>query len=95
MTKFQAEGKKSRARPGPRFFAGYIRNGLLVPWPPIKRLRSTFKNIPNVNVRLYGFIENDLINDSTEGFTEEMDNNLVAKASAYAGDHHLHDHERS
>jgi hypothetical protein len=48
----------------------------------------SIKSIPNVNVRLYGFIENDLINDSTQGFTEEMDNNLVAKASTDAGLHH-------
>jgi hypothetical protein len=55
----------------------------------------TIKNIPNVSVRMYGFIENDVINDSTQGFTEEMDNNLVAKAGNaagtaqnYAGTHH-------
>ena len=29
------------------------------------------KSIPNVNIRMYGFIETDLINDSTQGFTEE------------------------
>jgi hypothetical protein len=48
----------------------------------------SIKSIPNVNVRMYGFIENDVINDSTQGFTEEMDNNLVPKASTYAGQHH-------
>jgi hypothetical protein len=46
------------------------------------------KSIPNVNIRMYGFVENDLINDSTQGFTEEMDNNLVAKANTDAGQHH-------
>jgi hypothetical protein len=46
-------------------------------------------NVPNVTVRMYGFVENDLINDSTQGaFKEEMDNNTIAKASTYAGQHH-------
>ena len=41
----------------------------------------SIKSIPNVNVRMYGFIENDLINDSTQGLTEELDNASPAKAS--------------
>src|SRR5689334_19400350 len=48
----------------------------------------TVKAPANVSIRMYGFIENDVINDSTQGFTEEMDNNLVAKANTYAGQHH-------
>jgi hypothetical protein len=48
----------------------------------------TIKNIPNVSVRMYGFIENDLINDSTQGLTEELDNPTIAKANTYAGQHH-------
>src|ERR1700757_4256078 len=48
----------------------------------------TVKSIPNVNVRLYGFVENDLINDSTQGLTEEVDNPTIPKANVYAGQHH-------
>ena len=50
----------------------------------------SIKSIPNVNIRMYGFIENDLINDSTEGLNEETDNPTIAKANAatYAGNHH-------
>lgn len=50
----------------------------------------SIKSIPNVNVRMYGFMENDLINDSVQGLTEETDNpNLAAmKGNLYAGNHH-------
>ena len=48
----------------------------------------SIKSIPNVNVRMYGFIENDLINDSAQGLTEETDNPTIAKASTWAGQHH-------
>ena len=50
----------------------------------------TIKAIKDVNVRLYGFIENDVINDSTQNskFAEEPDNNLIAKPNTYAGAHH-------
>jgi len=48
----------------------------------------SIKNIPNVNVRMYGFIENDYINDSTQGLNEEADNPTIAKPTVYAGDHH-------
>jgi len=50
------------------------------------------KSIPNVNVRIYGFIENDLINDTKQMATgskvvEELDNPTVPKDSTYAGQH--------
>jgi hypothetical protein len=48
----------------------------------------TIKSIPNVSVRMYGFVENDLINDSTQGLTEELDNASIQKANTYAGQHH-------
>jgi len=48
----------------------------------------SIKSIPNVNVRMYGFIENDLINDSTQGLTEETDNPTISKTGTWAGDHH-------
>jgi hypothetical protein len=52
----------------------------------------TVKSIAGVNIRMYGFIENDLINDSTqlEGnkVVEELDNPTVPKANTYAGQHH-------
>ena len=55
----------------------------------------SIKSIPNVNVRMYGFIENDLINDSTQGLNEETDNPAIAKplnaagtAPNWAGQHH-------
>jgi len=52
----------------------------------------TIKSIPNVSVRLYGFVENDLINDSvqmnSQKVLEELDNPIVPKASSYAGQHH-------
>lgn len=48
----------------------------------------TVKSIPNVNIRMYGFVETDVINDSAQGLTEELDNAAVAKASTYAGQHH-------
>jgi hypothetical protein len=52
----------------------------------------SIKSIPNVNVRMYGFIENDLINDNTQMATgskvvEELDNPTIPKASTYAGQH--------
>ena len=53
----------------------------------------SIKNIPNVNVRMYGFIENDLINDSTQMETvgkgaEELDNPTIPKDNTYPGQHH-------
>jgi len=48
----------------------------------------SIKSIPNVNIRMYGFIENDLINDSVQGINEETDNPAVPKANTYAGSHH-------
>jgi hypothetical protein len=50
----------------------------------------SIKSIPNVNVRMYGFVENDLINDSVQGLTEETDNPTIPKANTatYAGNHH-------
>jgi hypothetical protein len=51
----------------------------------------SIKSIPNVNVRMYGFIENDVINDTAqmEGnkVVEELDNAAVPKDSTYAGQH--------
>jgi hypothetical protein len=48
----------------------------------------SIKSIPNVNVRMYGFVENDLINDSTQGLAEETDNPAIKQANTYAGQHH-------
>ncbi len=52
----------------------------------------SIKSIPNVNVRIYGFIENDLINDTKQMATgskvvEELDNPTVPKDNTYAGKH--------
>src|SRR5256885_1115908 len=33
--------------------------------------------IKDLNVRIYGFVETDVIHDTTQGFTEEQGNNLV------------------
>lgn len=44
------------------------------------------KSIPDVNIRMYGFVENDLINDSKDiSALEELDNPLVPKANTWAG----------
>src|ERR1017187_9058107 len=50
----------------------------------------SIKSIPNVDVRMYGFVENDLINDSVQGLTEEPDNATIPKSNTatYAGNHH-------
>lgn len=55
----------------------------------------SIKSIPNVNIRMYGFIENDLVNDSTQGIGLEPDNPAVPKPlnatgtlPNWAGNHH-------
>jgi|GEM_PF-1205469 hypothetical protein len=46
----------------------------------------TVKSIPNVSIRMYGFMENDVINDAKQiSSLEELDNPLVPKASTWAG----------
>jgi len=43
----------------------------------------SIKSIPDVNIRMYGFVETDLINDSKQiSSLEELDNPLVPKESA-------------
>lgn len=42
----------------------------------------TNSKIKDLNLRIYGFIETDAITDTTEGFNEEMDNNLVPMRTA-------------
>jgi hypothetical protein len=44
--------------------------------------------IKDLNIKIYGFMENDLITDTTESFTEEPDNNLVSKPNTFAGSNH-------
>ncbi len=49
--------------------------------------------IKDLNVRIYGFVETDVIGDTTQSFTEEQGNNLVQKRTAsgvanFAGQHH-------
>ena len=58
-------------------------------------VRITTSKIKDLNLRLYGFVETDLISDSTQSFNEEQGNNLVQKNTAsgggadnYAGKHH-------
>ena len=46
----------------------------------------TVKTTQNVNIRIYGFVETDLINDSTQpGFYEESDTPAIPKPNTYAG----------
>jgi hypothetical protein len=47
----------------------------------------TVKSIPNLNIRMYGFVETDFINDSTQGLLEEADNATIAKSNTVAGSH--------
>ena len=51
----------------------------------------SIKSIPNVNVRMYGFIENDMINDTKQlepgKVVEELDNPTLPKDGTYAGKH--------
>jgi hypothetical protein len=41
--------------------------------------------IKNLSLRIYGFVETDVINDSTQGLVEEPDNPLIAKITAAGG----------
>ena len=41
--------------------------------------------IKDLNIKIYGFVENDMILDTTQSLTEEPDNNLIAKPNVYAG----------
>jgi hypothetical protein len=56
-------------------------------------LTITVSKIKDLNLRIYGFVETDYFNDTTQGFTEEMDNNLVPTRRSitgtvnYAGQH--------
>ena len=45
--------------------------------------------IKDLSLRIYGFVETDIIHDSTQGqpLTEEPDNPLVAKGNTWAGSH--------
>ena len=46
----------------------------------------TVKSIPNLNIRMYGFIENDVINDSDQvSFYEEPDTAAIPKSNTYQG----------
>ena len=44
--------------------------------------------LKDLNIRMYGFVETDVIADTTQGFTEEMDSTLVARSNTYAGQNH-------
>jgi hypothetical protein len=48
-------------------------------------LQVTTTYLKGASLRLYGFVETDSIYDTTQSFTEEPDNNLVAKRSVIAG----------
>ncbi|MDE2237188.1 MAG: hypothetical protein KGK30_04815, partial [Elusimicrobia bacterium] len=41
--------------------------------------------IKDLSIRMYGFVETDVIADTTAGFTEEMDSNLVPMRTAAGG----------
>jgi hypothetical protein len=79
---------------GKKMLAGVLAAGFMAGCTAFadENAQLTVKAIAGVNIRMYGFIENDLINDSTqlEGnkVVEELDNPTVAKASTYAGQHH-------
>ncbi len=45
----------------------------------------TVSKIKDLNLRIYGFVETDIINDSTQGLTEEPDNPLIAKKNSAPG----------
>jgi hypothetical protein len=61
--------------------------------PAAEPITITVSSIKDLNLRIYGFVETDYISDTTQGFTEEMDNNLVPTAQTitgaanYAGQH--------
>lgn len=61
--------------------------------PAAEPIAITVSKIQGLNLRIYGFAEADYISDSTQGFTEEPDNNLVPPrmtslgAPNYAGQH--------
>jgi hypothetical protein len=40
-----------------------------------------------LTLKMYGFVETDFINDSTQGLLEEQDNVLIARPNTYAGGH--------
>ena len=87
MTKLREVGK--RIEPVRAFISLLVILGMVAgPVAADQTATLSIKSIPNVNVRMYGFVENDLINDSTQGLTEEADSNLISKASTYAGAHH-------
>lgn len=45
----------------------------------------TVSKIKDLNIRMYGYVETDFIADTTQGFTEEMDNNLVPMRASVGG----------
>ena len=43
--------------------------------------------LKDVSLRIYGFVESDLITDSRQGFSESQANSLVAKDNTFSGSH--------
>jgi len=56
-----------------------------VPAAALEPLTVGTSSLKDATLRLYGFVETDSIYDTTQGFTEEQGNNLVATPSTYAG----------
>jgi hypothetical protein len=50
---------------------------LAAPASALENTTLSVSKIKDLNVRIYGFVETDVIHDTTQGFTEEQGNNLV------------------
>ncbi len=48
----------------------------------------TIGKVGGTTLKMYGFLESDLISDSVQGLTEEEDNPTLPKPNTYAGSHH-------
>ena len=68
----------------------------LAPAAAAENVTISVSKIKDLNIRLYGFVETDVIADTTQSFNEEQGNNLVSKRFAagnstvgsFAGQHH-------
>ncbi len=76
---------RGRGRKGlAALFAAYLGAGAAM---GAETATVTVSKLKDLNIRMYGFVENDLILDSTEGLCEEQGNNAIPTRSTYAGSH--------
>lgn len=57
--------------------AAVLALALAAPGFALENATLSVSSIKDLNIRMYGFVETDYIADTTQGFNEEMDNNLV------------------